>query len=132
MSSKSSTAPPKIDLDRFLKKSNATLYRIEKTGLIILAVTALIAYFFYRQTGLSLLLGGCLGMFHFRALHRMSQRRIIVPKSRLNAQFFYSLKLFLMIALFFWVTGQGAVSTPLVIAGFFLTTASVLIDGKRR
>jgi len=131
MPSKSASAPPDLDLLRFKKKSNAALYRIEKISLVLLALSALAAYFFFRQRGLSVLIGGALGMFHFRALHQMSQRRILAPKLRLKTQFFYSLKLFLIIILFFWLRRLSALSTPLIIAGFFLSTVSVLIDGKR-
>jgi len=130
MPPESVSLPPKIDLEQFKKKSDATLHRLEKISFGLLAFGGLLGYFFFRQRGLSVLLGGSLGMFHFRALHRMSQRRFLAPKSRLNTQFFYSLKLFFMLSVFFWLSDQAAVSTPLVIAGFFLSTIAVLIDGK--
>ena len=91
----------------------------------------MIGFLLIKPVGVSLIFGGILGMYHFRSLHRMFQRRIIDPAARLNSQFYYSLKLFTMVALFFWAVQSSTIRPPFVIIGFLLTTAAILLDGKR-
>ncbi|MFQ5598545.1 MAG: ATP synthase subunit I [Nitrospiria bacterium] len=123
--------PPSIDRDRFLSRSNAALHRIERNSLMILGGGALTGFLFSRSIGLSLLIGGLMGMLHFRSLHRMFQRRILDPASKHKSQFIYGLKLFLMIGVFFWAIQWKEIRSLAVIAGFFLMAASVLLESKR-
>jgi len=126
--------PEKHPLDRvlFLEKSNALLQRVERISLLVLVLGSLGFLLFSKGFGLSLLIGGCMGIAHFRSLHRMFQQRILHPKSKTKRQFLYGLTLFLIVGVFFWGTERAMLSTPVVIAGFFLTTGSVLIESRQK
>ncbi|MBN4054289.1 ATP synthase subunit I [Nitrospira defluvii] len=128
------TDPPPstpINREQFLTRSNAVLYRIERHSLLILGIAALAAFLYSRGLGLSLLVGGLMGMAHFRSLHRLFQKRMLDPSKKLNINFFYGVKLFLMVGLFFWAIQWKEISSWVMIAGFFLTTGSVLLESKR-
>lgn len=121
-----------IDREQFLTRSNAVLYRIERNSILILGIAALAAFLYSRGLGLSLLVGGVMGMAHFRSLHRLFQKRMLDPSAKLNSNFFYGVKLFFMVGLFFWTTQWKEISSWVMIAGFFLITGSVLLESKRR
>ncbi len=124
--------PDKQALDRgqFLKKSNALLKRVEGISLLILALGSLALLFFSKVFGLSLLIGGCLGIAHFRSLHRLFQQRILHPESKVKSQFLYGMTLFLIVGVFFWAIDRAMFSTPVVVAGFFLMTGAVVLESR--
>ncbi|MFQ5779232.1 MAG: ATP synthase subunit I [Nitrospiria bacterium] len=124
--------PPEIDCERFLAKSNAALHRIERNSLLILAGGGLATLFIFGNFGVSLLIGGLLGMFNFRSLHRMFQRQVLDPFSKRKAQFFYSLKLFFLVGLFFWIIQWESASVLGIIGGFFMTAGAVLLESQRK
>lgn len=127
-----STGPqPPIDRERFLARSNAALRRIERNALIILAVAGIVTLLFWGSLGASFLIGGLLGMFNFRGLHRMFQRRLIDPAHPKREQLFYSLKLFLIVGLFFWVIQWKSASAFGILIGFFMITTAVLLETTR-
>ncbi len=119
-----------LDREQFLKKSNALLQRVERISLMILASGSLLLLVVSKPFSLSLFIGGCMGITHFRSLHRMFQKRILYPKSKAKSQFLYGLSLFLIIGIFFWAIDQTMISTPVLIAGFFLMTSAVLLESK--
>jgi hypothetical protein len=124
--------PPPLDRDHFMKKTNAALRRIERNALLILAIVGLVTLLFFGSFGASLLVGGLFGMFNFRSLHRMFQRRVVSPERMKKEQFFYSLKLFFMIGLFFWIIQWESASVFGIIIGFFMITTSVLLETQRK
>ncbi len=119
-----------IDREQFLKKSNALLQRVERISLLILALGSLGLLLFSKALGLSLLIGGCMGIAHFRSLHRMFQKRVLYPEAKIKSQFLYGLTLFMIVGVFFWAIDQVMFSPPVIIAGFFLTTGSVLLESR--
>ncbi|MFQ5543763.1 MAG: ATP synthase subunit I [Nitrospiria bacterium] len=120
----------KVDRDRFIQKSNATLYRIERNSLFILGISGLTAFFFFKAFWLSILVGGLLGMVHFWSLHRMYQQRFLNPATKLRTQFLYSVKLFVVIAFFFGFQQSALISAAGMIAGFFLMTGAFFLESK--
>ena len=130
--SPSRPAPPPIDRDLFMAKTNASLRRIERNALVILTAVGLVTLLFFGSFGASLLVGGLFGMFNFRSLHRMFQRRVVSPERQKKEEFFYSLKLFFMIGLFFWIIQWESASVFGIIIGFFMITSSVLIETQRK
>jgi len=120
-----------IDRERFLEKTDSALKRIERRALFILTVIGLAGWFFSKEMGLSLLLGGFLATLHFRSLHRMFQKRILHPARWLKTKFIYSLSLFLMVCFFFWAIQWQSINTSAVITGFLLTTGSVFWESTR-
>ncbi len=124
--------PPRIDHDRFLSQSNASLKRIERTSLLILGLGGGIGFAFFGNTGFSFILGGLLAMLHYRSLHRMFQKRILDPPARLKTQFTYSLTLFLMICFFFWIIQDVSINTSGVVIGFFLMSGAVVFESSQR
>ncbi|GEM_PF-2516522 len=132
---KSAGAPPTripIDRARFLEKTNASLKRIERRSLLILSVIGLGGWFFSKDMGLSLLIGGILAMVHFRSLQRMFQKRILFPAAWLKTKFIYSVSLFLMVCFFFWAIQWQAIASTVVITGFLLTSGAVFWESTRR
>ncbi|MFQ5589053.1 MAG: ATP synthase subunit I [Nitrospiria bacterium] len=121
-----------FDRDLFLLKSNATLKQIERTSLVILVVGVSLGFLISKKVGSSLSFGGGLAMLHFRSLHRMFQKRVLDPPSWLKTKFIYSVTLFLMIFVFFWVIQWQAISTTSVVLGFLLMTGSFLFDTSRQ
>lgn len=128
---RSKPSPP-VDRELFLGRTNAALRRIERNGLLILVLVGVITVLFFGSFGASLFIGGLFGMFNFRSLHRMFQRRVIDPDRQKKEQFFYSLKLFFMIGLFFWIIQWESASVFGIIVGFFMITASVLLETQRK
>jgi hypothetical protein len=131
-SPRSRPTPPPVDRDLFMAKTNAALRRIERNALVILTVVGLVTLLFFGSFGASLLVGGFFGMFNFRSLHRMFQRRVVSPERKKKEEFFYSLKLFFMIGLFFWIIQWKSASVFGIIIGFFMITGSVLIETQRK
>jgi hypothetical protein len=125
-------APPPVDRELFMGRTNAALRRIERNALLILALVGVITLLFFGSFGASLLIGGLFGMFNFRSLHRMFQQRVIEPDRQKKEQFFYSLKLFFMIGLFFWIIQWESASVFGIIIGFFMITTSVLLETQRK
>lgn len=125
-------ARPPVDRELFLARSNASLHRIERAALLILGVVVLVTFLFFGSFGASLLAGGLFGMFNFRSLHRMFQRRILDPESHRKARFLYSLKLFFLVGLFFWMIQWPSVSILGIVIGFFMITTSVLFETQRK
>src|SRR3569832_1414798 len=123
----STPAAPPIAPDRFLTRTNASLRRIERNGLDILALVGLVTVVFFGSFGASLLIGGRFGMFNFRSLHRMFQKRVLKPERQKREQFFYSLKVFVMIGLFFWIIQWESASVFGIIVGFFMITYLVFL-----
>ncbi|HZR47265.1 MAG TPA: ATP synthase subunit I [Candidatus Manganitrophaceae bacterium] len=123
---------PPVDRERFLARTNAALRRIERNGLVILGLVGLVTVVFFGSFGASLLIGGLFGMFNFRSLHRMFQRRVLDPEVQKREQFFYSLKVFVMIGLFFWIIQWESASVFGIIVGFFMITTSVLLETQRK
>jgi len=121
-----------INPEEFLAKSNAVLRRIEKHSLLILAACGVATLFVFGNFGASLLIGGLLGMFNFRSLHRMFQQQILDPPSKKKQQFRYSLKLFLIVGLFFWIIQWESASILGIIAGFFMITSAVFLETQRK
>lgn len=121
-----------IDPKKFLKKSNAILRRIEKHSLLILAACGVATLFVFGNFGVSLIIGGLLGMFNFRSLHRMFQKQIIDPLSKKKQQLLYSLKLFLIVGLFFWILQWESASVLGIITGFFMITGAVFLESMRK
>lgn len=119
-----------LDREQFLKKSDALLKRVERISLLILALGSLGLLFFSKVFGLSLLFGGCLGIIHFRSLHRMFQKRILHPESKVKQQFLYGMTLFLIVGVFFFAIERARLNTPMVIAGFFLITGAVVLEPR--
>lgn len=115
-----------------MARTNAALRRIERNALMILALVGLVTFVFFGSFGASLLIGGLFGMFNFRSLHRMFQRRVIQPERQKKEQFFYSLKLFFLIGLFFWILQWKSASVLGIIIGFFMITSSVLLETQRK
>lgn len=133
----SAADPPKatripIDQTRFLKKTNASLKRIERRSLFILSIIGVGGWLFSREVGLSLIIGGFLAMLHFRSLHRMFQKRILFPSAWLKTKFIYSISLFFMVCFFFWAIHWESISNITVITGFLLTTGAVFWESTRR
>lgn len=129
--------PPKaaripIDRERFLKKTNTSLKKIERSSLLILCVMGLGGWFFSKEMGLSLLIGGFLATLHFRSLHRMFQKRILFPKALLKTKFIYSVNLFFMVCFFFWAIQWESITTSALVTGFLLTTGSVFWESTRQ
>lgn len=124
--------PSQIDDAQFLTKSNAVLHRIEKHSLLILAICGVATLFVFGNFGASLMIGGLLGMFNFRSLHRMFQQQILDPLSKKKQQFVYSLKLFLIVGLFFWIIQWESASVLGIISGFFMITSAVLLESQRK
>ncbi len=120
-----------IDRGRFLEKTNASLRKIERTSLLILIVIGLGGWFFSKEMGLSLLIGGFLAMLHFRSLHRMFQKRILFPKAWLKTKFIYSASLFFMVCFFFWVIQWEAITRTALITGFLLASGAVFWESTR-
>lgn len=129
---RSTPASPPIDRDLFLTRTNASLRRIERNGLVILALVGLVTVVFFGSFGASLLIGGLFGMFNFRSLHRMFQKRVLKPELQKKEQFLYSLKVFVMIGLFFWIIQWESASVFGIIIGFFMITTSVLLETQRK
>jgi hypothetical protein len=125
-------AAPPIDRDQFLARTNGALRRIERSALLILALVGLVTFVFFGSFGASMLIGGLFGMANFRSLHRMFQRRVLDPKSEKKEQFFYSLKVFFLIGLFFWILQWKSASVLGIILGFFMITTSVLLETQRK
>lgn len=125
-------SPPPFDREQFLARSNQSLHRIERNGLIILAVIGVITLLFFGTFGVSLMIGGVLGMFNFRSLHRMFQRRLIDPSRRHKEQFVYSVKLFFIVGVFFYIIQWKEVSIAGILIGFFLITSSVYLETLRK
>lgn len=125
-------APPPIDRDQFLARTNAALRRIERSALVILALVGVVTIVFFGSFGASLLVGGLFGMFNFRSLHRMFQRRVLDAKREKKEQFFYSLKVFFLIGLFCWIIQWESASVLGIIIGFFMITTSVLLETQRK
>ena len=123
---------PPFDRDLFRARSDAALRRIERRALLILAGFGILTLLFFGSFGASFIIGGLLGMFNFRSLHRMFQRRILDPSRRKKEQFFYSLKLFFLIGLFFWIIQWKSMSVFGILIGFFMITASVLVETTRK
>ncbi len=128
--------PPKaaripIDRKRFLEKSNTSLKKIERTSLLILVTMGLGGWFFSKEMGLSLLVGGFLAMLHFRSLHRMFQKRILFPKNWLKTKFIYSVGLFFMLCFFFWVIQWEGITRSAIITGFLLASGAVFWESTR-
>ena len=123
----STPAAPPIDPDRFLTRTNASLRRIERNGLVILALVGLVTVVFFGSFGASLLIGGLFGMFNFRSLHRMFQKRVLKPERQKREQFFYSLKVFVMIGLFFWIIQWESASVYGFFVCFFMITYLVFL-----
>lgn len=123
---------PPIDRELFRVRSDAALHRIERRALLILAGSGLLTLLFFGSFGASFLIGGLFGMFNFRSLHRMFQRRILDPSRRRKEQLFYSLKLFFLIGLFFWVIRWKSASPFGILIGFFMITASVFWETTRK
>ncbi len=123
---------PAIDREQFLTKSNALLRRMEISSALIVVIGSLSMLIFSRPYSLSLLLGGLLGMGHFRSLHRMFQKRMLDPSAKHKTHFFYGLKLFFMVGCYFWAVQWDLIRSWGVIAGFFLMSASVLLGPRRR
>lgn len=121
-----------IDRERFLKKTNTSLKKIERTSLLILSVMGLGGWFFSKETGLSLLIGGFLATLHFRSLHRMFQKRILFPKVLLKTKFIYSTSLFFMVGFFFWAIQWEAITTSVLVTGFLLTSGAVFWESTRQ
>ena len=119
-----------IDREKFLRESNALLRRVELISFLMLAIGSLMLLFYSRIFGLSLLIGGCMGIAHFRSLHRMFQKRTIHPEDKEKSQFLYGLTLFFIVGVFFWAIDRVMLDTAVVIAGFFLTTGSVLLESR--
>jgi hypothetical protein len=126
------SSPKPFDREQFLALSNQALRRIERNGLIILAVIGVITLLFFGTFGASLMIGGVLGMFNFRSLHRMFQRRLIDPSRRRREQLAYSVKVFLIVGLFFYIIQWKEISVAGVLIGFFLMTSSVYLETLRR
>ncbi len=124
--------PGPIDRERFLSQSNQALHRIERRGLVLLAVMGVVTLLFFGAFGASLMIGGVLGMFNFRSLHRMFQRRLIDPSRRRKEQLAYSVKVFLIVAVFFYVIQWQSVSVAGILIGFFLITSSVYLETLQR
>ncbi len=124
--------PSEIDPEKFLAKSNAALYRIEKYSLVVLAACGVATLFVFGNFGASLIIGGLLGMFNFRSLHRKFQQQILDPLSKKKQQFLYSLKLFLIVGLFFWLIQWESASVPGIITGFFMITSAVFLESMRK
>ncbi|NOY83989.1 MAG: hypothetical protein GXO96_04040 [Nitrospirae bacterium] len=129
--------PPKatripIDRARFLEKTNTSLKKIERTSLLILLVISLGGWFFSKETGLSLLIGGFLAMLHFRSLHRMFQKRILFPKQWLKTKFIYSVGLFFILCFFFWVIQWEGITRSGIITGFLLSTGAIFWESTRK
>ena len=124
--------PPPIDRERFLVRSNEALRRVERNGLIILGTAGLLTLLFFGSFGASFLIGGVFGMFNFRSLHRMVQRRVLDPSRGKKEQLTYSLKLFFLIGLFFWIIQWESASVLGIFIGFFMITGSVLIETLRK
>lgn len=127
-----SPSPPPIDRERFLAQSNAALRRIERNELIILAAVGAITLLFFGAFGASMMIGGVLGMFNFRSLHRKFQRRMIDPSRQRKEQLAYSLKLFLIVAIFFYIIQWKAISVAGVLIGFFMITGAVFMETLRK
>ncbi len=127
---KAESAP--FDREDFLKKSNASLKRIEGMSLLILSVSGALAFLLFKEMSLSILIGGGFAMMHFRGLHRMFQKRVLDPPAWLKTKFIYSSTLFLLICLFFWVIDLAAIQESGVIAGFSLMTGGIFFDSIRR
>jgi hypothetical protein len=126
------TKPSEIDPKKFLARSNAVLRRIEKHSLLILAACGIATLFVFGNFGASLIIGGLLGMFNFRSLHRKFQQQILDPLSKKKHQFAYSLKLFLIVGLFFWIIQWESASVPGIITGFFMITSAVFLESMRK
>lgn len=124
--------PPPIDRERFLTQSNRALRRIERNGLVLLAATGVITLLFFGAFGASMMIGGALGMFNFRSLHRMYQRRLLDPSRQRKEQLAYSLKVFLIVALFFYMIQWKAISVAGVLIGFFMITSAVFMETLRK
>ena len=99
---------------------------------MILAVVGLITLLFFGAFGASLMIGGALGMFNFRSLHRMFQRRLIDPSRRHREQLVYSLKVFLIVAIFFYVIQWKTISIAGILIGFFMITSPVFMETLRK
>ncbi|MFY9270518.1 MAG: ATP synthase subunit I [Candidatus Manganitrophaceae bacterium] len=125
-------APLPFDRERFLSESNAALRRIERGGLLILAAVGILTLLFFGAFGASMMIGGILGMFNFRSLHRMFQRRLIDPSRQREEKLVYSLKLFLIVATFFYMIQSESVSVGGILIGFFLITGAVFLETMRR
>lgn len=97
-----------------------------------MAVIGVVTLLFFGAFGASLMIGGVLGMFNFRSLHRMFQRRLIDPSRRRKEQLAYSVKVFLIVAVFFYVIQWQAVSVAGIVIGFFLITGSVYLETLQR
>jgi hypothetical protein len=123
---------PAFDREQFLARSNQALHRIERNGLILLAVIGVITLLFFGTFGASLMIGGVLGMFNFRSLHRMFQRRLIDPTRRHREQLVYSVKVFLIVGVFFYVIQWKEISVAGILIGFFLITSSVYLETLRK
>lgn len=130
--SAAASSPKPIDRERFLAQSNQALRRIERNGLIILAIVGVITLLFFGSFGASLMIGGVLGMFNFRSLHRMFQRRLIDPDRRHKAQLVYSLKVFLIVAVFFYIIQWNQISIAGLLIGFFMITSAVFVETLRK
>lgn len=128
----SASSPRPFDREQFLTRSNQALHRIERNGLIILAVIGVITLLFFGAFGASLMIGGVLGMVNFRSLHRMFQRRRIDPSRRHREQFVYSVKLFFIVGLFFYILQWKEISVAGVLIGFFLITSAVFMETLRK
>lgn len=126
------SSPRPIDRERFLAQSNQALRRIERNGLIILAIVGVITLLFFGTFGASLMIGGVLGMFNFRSLHRMFQRRLIDPDRRHKAQLVYSLKVFFIVAVFFYIIQWNQISVAGLLIGFFMITSAVFMETLRK
>jgi len=131
MTRRPQSAPP-VDREQFLIRSHAVLRRIEKKSFILTVAGSLFVLLFSRHYGLSLFLGGLLGMGHFRSLHRMFEKRILDPASKYKSHFYYGLKIFIMTAFYFWAIQWELIRSWGVIAGFFLMTGSVLLGPTQR
>lgn len=125
-------SPPPFDREQFLTRSNQALHRIERNGLIILAAIGLVTLLFFGAFGASMMIGGVLGMFNFRSLHRMFQRRLIDPSRRHKEQLVYSGKVFLIVGLFFYIIQWKEISVAGILIGFFLITSSVYLETLRK
>ncbi len=125
-------SPPPIDREQFLARSNQALHRIERNGLIMLAAIGLVTLLFFGAFGASMMIGGVLGMFNFRSLHRMFQRRLIDPSRRHREQLVYSLKVFLIVGIFFYIIQWKEIRVSGILIGFFLITSSVYLETLRK
>ncbi|MBI3805246.1 MAG: ATP synthase subunit I [Nitrospirae bacterium] len=126
------TSPPPFDRERFLARSNQALHRIERNELIILAAVGLITLLFFGMFGGSMMIGGVFGMFNFRSLHRMFQRRLLDPSRQKKEQLAYSLKVFLIVGLFFYIIQWQTISIAGILIGFFMITSAVVMETLRK